>query len=131
MSTTLSGTEFSNAHASKILLLRHRRAVVDAERVKIVLGADVLRQGPVHAIVLPQRLPGLVERVRVIDGHKDFQLLAVLDEPPAFGDMQLIGMRSAIIVEERLVVKADGIDDERIALVMANRFSVPGGFRIG
>src|SRR5258706_12115506 len=40
-------------------------------------------------------------------------------------------MRGAIIVDESLVVEADGIDDERIALVMANRFSVPGGFWIG
>src|SRR5262245_40141871 len=29
------------AHASKIRLLRHRCAIVDAERTKIVLGADV------------------------------------------------------------------------------------------
>src|SRR3984893_8134586 len=120
----------SDAHASKIRLLRHRRPVVNAERVKIILGADVLRESPVHAIVLPQRLPGLVERVRVIDGYKDFQLLAVLDHPPAFRDVQLAGMRRAIIVEERLVVEGDGIDDERIALVMADRFSVPRGVRI-
>src|SRR5215475_13630892 len=75
---------------------------------------------------LVQRLPRLVERVRIIDGHKDFQLLTVLDQPPAFRDVQLVGMWRAIIVEERLVVKANGIDNERIALVMANRFSVPG-----
>src|SRR6202035_2403548 len=56
---------------------------------------------------------------------------AVLDQPPAFRDVQLIGMRRAIIVEERLVVEADGIDDKRIVLVTTDRFSVPGGFRIG
>ena len=119
----------SRADASKIWLLRHRRAVVDPERVNIVLGAYVLsRQGPVHTIILSQRLPGLVERAGVIDVHKDFQLLAVLDKPPAFHDVQLIGMRRAPIVQERLVVEADGIDDERIPLVMTDRFSVPRGF---
>src|SRR3981081_486022 len=39
-------------------------------------------------------------------------------------------MRRAVIVEKSLVVEADSIDDERIALVMADRFSVPGGFWI-
>lgn len=38
---------------SKIRLLRRWRPVVGAERVDIVLGADVLRQGPVDTIVLP------------------------------------------------------------------------------
>src|SRR6266436_4768153 len=80
------------APASKIRLLRHRRAVVDAERIEIVLGADVLRQGPVYTIVLPQLLKGLVERVRVVDGQQNFQLLAVLDHPPAFRDVQLFAM---------------------------------------
>src|SRR4051812_20137309 len=36
------------ARVSKIRLVRHRGAVVDAERIEIVLGADVFRQGPVH-----------------------------------------------------------------------------------
>jgi hypothetical protein len=116
---------------SKIRLLRHRRAVVDAERVDVVLGANVLRQGAVHTIVLPQRLPGLVERTGVINGQEDFQLLASVDQPPAFRDVQLVGMRGAIIVDEGLVVEANGIDDERIAVVVADRLSVPGEFRIG
>ena len=73
----MGGTE---DHASKIRLLRHRRAIVNAERVvDIVLGADVLREGPIDTIVLPQRVPRLVEGVRIIDSDQDFQLLAVLD----------------------------------------------------
>src|SRR5258706_12761846 len=119
------------APASKIRLLRYGRAVVDAERVQIVLGADVFGESAVHTIVLPQRLPGRVERVRIVDRHEDFQLGAVLDQPPAFRDVQLSRMRRAVIVEEGLVVEADGVDDERVALVMADRISVPGGFRIG
>jgi len=31
-------------------------------------------------------------------------------------------MRRAIVVDERFVVEADGVDDERIALVVADRF---------
>ena len=33
--------------------------------INVVFGADVLLEVPVHAIVLPQCLPGLVERARV------------------------------------------------------------------
>jgi hypothetical protein len=77
-------------------------------------------KGSAHSIVLPQRLEGLVERVRVVDRHKDFQFLAFFDHSPTFDDVQLVAVRRAVIVEERLVVEADGIDDERIVLVMAN-----------
>src|SRR6267142_3247184 len=46
--------------------------------------------------------------------------------------MHLSGMRRAIIVGKGPVGLANGIDDEGVAaFVMADRFSVPGRFRIG
>src|SRR5258708_37088637 len=85
---------------SKIRLLRNRRAVVDAERGRIVLGADVFRQGPVHTVVLPERLKGLIEGVRIVYGQHDFQLGAVLDQPPALRDGQICAMRGEVMVAE-------------------------------
>src|SRR3974390_229427 len=46
--------------------------------------------------------------------------------------MHLGGMRRAVIVGKGPVGLANGIDDEGVAaFVMADRFSVPGWFRIG
>src|SRR5262249_37329468 len=43
----------------------------------------------------------------------------------ALDDMQLLGVRSLVAIDERLGVETDSVDDQRVALVVANRFSVP------
>jgi hypothetical protein len=40
--------------------------------------------------------------------------------------MQLLGMRRAVNVDDRLVVHADGIEHERVALVMVDHIRRPG-----
>ena len=42
----------------------------------------------------------------------------------------IFGMGRAVIVDESLVVLTDRIDDQSVAFVMADRFAVPGRFRI-
>jgi hypothetical protein len=57
--------------------------------------------------------------------------LAAFDDAETFHDMQFRPVRRAEIVDEGKPVLADGVHDQHIALVMADRFSVPGGFRVG
>src|SRR5258706_8736246 len=57
--------------------------------------------------------------------------LAAVHEMPAVDDGEPTRGRRQIAVDEGLVVQADGIDDERIAVVAADRFTVPGRLRIG
>ena len=50
---------------------------------------------------------------------------------PTLHDVQLLGVRRAEMVDEGLGVLPDRIDDQRVALVMPDRFAVPGGFDFG
>jgi hypothetical protein len=64
------------------------------------------------------------ERARVLERH-------VVDERAVVGpgvpldDVQLLGMRCTASIEPELVVEADGVDDERIAVPPADRMSEP------
>src|SRR4051812_13005267 len=114
--------------ASKIGFAGFRGAVIEQDVV--VLGARVLDQRLLLAGIALPRLPGPIESLRVVHADHHFQGVAVFDEPPALGDMQLAGMRRAISVDESLGVLPNGIDDERIAFIVPDRISVPGWFRI-
>src|SRR5258707_6700584 len=48
----------------------------------------------------------------------------------ALHNVQLVGMRMAVIIEPCFVVKTDGVNDECISLPLANRVSHPCGIQI-
>src|SRR5258706_13739968 len=96
----------------------------------VVLGAGFLFERLLYAPKTPDCLPGLVVGIWIIDGHGDFEVLAFIDQLPALCDVQLLGVRRAVIVDKALGGESDGVYHERIALVMPDRFSVPGRFRI-
>ncbi len=54
-----------------------------------------------------------------------FQRLAAIDEMEALDDVQIFGMRRPEPVHKSPVIESDGVDDERIALVVADGFAVP------
>src|SRR5437762_7990779 len=67
---------------------------------------------------------------RIFDGDLRLQSVAAVDQVIALHDMKLIAVGRAEIVDEGPRVLSDGIDHQPLALVMADRFSVPGWFRI-
>src|SRR5258706_369368 len=69
--------------------------------------------------------PWLIEGVRVVHREGRFHHLAVVDYSPAFDDVELVGVRRAIDVNERLDVLPDGVDDKGVPLIMADRLAVP------
>jgi hypothetical protein len=97
---------------------------------KVVLGADIFLQLLLHPAIAPNSRPLFIERVGVICGETHFECLAVINHFPMLYDMQFRGVECAVTVNEGFDVLADGIDDERIAFVAADRLSIPGRFRI-
>jgi hypothetical protein len=58
-------------------------------------------------------------------------LRAAENQAEPLDNVQLVGVRRAAGIHGGLFVKADGIDDEGVADVTPDRFSIPGRFRIG
>ncbi len=80
---------------------------------------------------VPVGVPGLRVRARIVDHHVELERLLV-DALIALGQMQLLGVRMAHLIEPRLVVEADGVHDQRVAvLVVADRVPPPLRIRIG
>src|SRR5262245_35287031 len=114
---------------SEIRLVRFRDIVV--EQMSVALGADFFDIGLLHAPETPHRGPGLVEGVGIIDAEPHFESLAVVDQLPTLGDMQLFGMRRAVGIDECLGSEPDGVDHERVtAFILADRFAVPRWLRL-
>ena len=84
-----------------------------------------------HAAERLNRGPRRVEGLRVLDAERHLQRLAAVGQAPALGDVQLFGVRRAVIIHEGLAVLGDGVDDQRIAFVMADRLAIPGRLRVG
>src|SRR5262245_20610635 len=89
----------------------------------VVLLADVLLQ---LAVGLPRNIPGDRERPRIRTriGHRGLVVQRVLVRPrePLY-HVQLVGVRMAEVVEPRILVEADDVDDKRVALPAADRVS--------
>src|SRR6516162_10516257 len=110
----------------RLVGLRKRLDLV-AEIAGIVLGASFLRERRRNALPALARRPRRVERTGVLDREIDLERLAAVEELEALYHMQLRGVRRAVGIDKRLVVHADRVDHERVAaLVMADRFAVPG-----
>src|SRR5215469_12564081 len=80
---------------------------------------------PQKAIAL-HGVPGHREGARIIDVNVHLQRLAAVDQVEALDHVQLFGVWRPEAVDKRPVIESDGIDNERIAFVVADRFAVPG-----
>src|SRR5207244_13481886 len=104
-------------------LSRARRRAV--EQVPVVLRLVTVVASRLHASIAPHTSPPLIESVRAVDRKDHAHPLAAGEHSPSFADVQLLGVRRAVDVDERPVVQADSIDDEGVAFVMADRLAVP------
>src|SRR6266700_7683990 len=118
--------------------LRGMGGTVIAEVEMAIAGA--LRTSALHqlSVVSPRSfepgvslygVPRRSECAGILDVNQDFHGLAAIGHTKALYDMELLGVRRAVIVDERLGVLPDGIDDQRIAFIMADGFAEPGGPR--
>src|SRR5258706_10517099 len=86
----------------RLIVVRQGRYVVIEERV-IVLRADIFQQGPI--LLAPEALhrrPLRGERSWILDCDHIFQHLAAIDPFEALDDVELLGVRSPVIVDEGL-----------------------------
>src|SRR5207253_2434134 len=72
-------------------------------------------------------MPWRAERTRVVECHADVEVPEI-GPPNPLGDMKHLRMRND--ANPALVVVTDGIDDERIAIPLADRMSDPARIRI-
>ena len=96
----------------------------------IVFGARFLDHFMLDTPITARSGPGRMEGIRIVHREDDLDEPAVLDYPPALDDMELVGVRRAVKIEECVGVLRNRVDDERVALVMSDRFSVPRRLRI-
>src|SRR5438045_8361128 len=80
------------------------------------------RQLPVERL-----MPWLGERRRILEGDAKLEMPEIR-APDPLGDVQHFGVR--IDADPAVVVVADGIDDERVAVPFADRMSNPAGIRV-
>src|SRR5579871_6090549 len=99
---------------------------VEKTEIRVVLGADHLKEWLFSPLIAYTSRPGLIEAVGIVHRNGVFQPLASIDRVPALHDMQFLGVRRAIDIETGLGVQANRIDHQRVAFIMADRFSVPG-----
>src|SRR5579871_6934169 len=111
--------------------LGQRRDLV-LKKIEIVLGANILGPFARHA---PKPLYcGLRRRegARIINRDQDLDHLAAVDQLVALDHVELIGMGSAITVDESFGGECNRVDHQRVAaLVMAHRFAIPGRLGVG
>jgi hypothetical protein len=68
----------------------------------------------------------------IIFEYRDLYCRAAVDELKTLDDLQFFRAWCAVVIDEHLVADCDCVDHERVtSFVVADRFSVPGGFRIG
>src|SRR5258706_12746928 len=116
----------------RIAGLRQRHHVV-IEVLGVVLGADHLDHGLVIGPPITlDRVPRRRKRARIFDMHVHFDRPAAIDQFELFDHMELCRVWRAIIVDKRLLVHPNRVDDESIAaLVMPDGFTVPGWLGLG
>src|SRR5688572_15763729 len=108
-------------------LLWNRVEIVAARKtVLVVFDADVFENfavgRPQFGVKTHVEWPG--KRARIVDRHDSRQLRELGPRPPLDG-VQLLGVRRAAAIEPELVVEADGVDDERVAIPASDRVAEP------
>src|SRR5215467_204550 len=87
------------ARPSEIGFLRHRHMVV--KEIRIVLSADLFVGLLLHPPIAPHSGPRFVEGVGVLDSEDNFHRFAPVDHSPTLHDVQLLGVRGAVDVDDR------------------------------
>ena len=84
------------------------------------------------APVTLNRVPWHRECTGILNANPDVQRLAAIDQLEALHDVELSRMRRTEIIDIGPVVKAYGIDHQRVAVfIMPDGFAVPRRLRIG
>src|SRR5258708_27118069 len=106
-----------------------------AERIdRLAVGAAGFRHRPRDLAPAMDDVQRLLVHGRIFDGDIGLERLAALDEMIALHDVQLLRVGRTVIIDEGLRILADGVDHERVALIAADGFAVPGWrqiFRMG
>src|SRR5215831_19780920 len=97
------------------------------EVVFVVLGADRLDQRVGDLAPALDQIERLVERIGIVDLHERLDPVAVVDELDAFGDVQLLGVRRAEIVDVAVLgLQPDRVDEQgAVTLITAHRVAEP------
>src|SRR6516164_201569 len=96
----------------------------------VVLCAYGLYELQGRAPIPPHSSPRLIESVRIVYRKPRFHHLAIVDHFPALHNVHLFSMRRAVDVDGQSGVLPDGVDDQRVPLIMPDRLAVPGRLRI-
>jgi hypothetical protein len=113
---------------SEVRFARNWDVVV--EQMLVVLGAYGFYDLQGRAPIPPHCSPRRIESVRIVYRKARFQHLAIVDHFPALYNVQLFSMRRAVDVHGQSGVLADGVDDQRVPLIMPDRLAIPGRLRI-
>src|SRR5262245_64895083 len=102
------------------------------EKIAVVLVARGRREWRVfNAAPALYRDPRHGEGSRVLYKDRNVDRPGIGCDLPTLHDVELFGMRRAVVVDKGLGRDTDGVDDERIAvLVVPNRLAIPRGFQI-
>lgn len=98
---------------------------VEKTEIQVALGADHLKERLLSPLIAYAKRKWLIEALGIVHRNGNFQPLSAIDWAPTLHNMQLVSVRSAISVENGFGVQANRIDHQRVALIMADRFSVP------
>src|SRR5215470_3699132 len=106
--------------------MRNRFHIV-VEKGGIVFGANIFAQRALlDAPVTLERGPRCREGARVLDMGNRFQRFSTLDDAVALDNMQRLGVRRAITIDEGPGGEPDRVHHQRIAVfVMADRIAEP------
>src|SRR5271168_763560 len=89
----------------------------------VVLGAYGFYEFEGRAPIPPHSSPRLIESVRIVYRKTRFHHFAIVDHSPALHNAQLFSMRRAVDVHEQSGVLADGVDHQRIPIIMPDRLA--------
>src|SRR5262245_6202160 len=115
------------SHCTSLFITRtFSRNISTRKTDLIVLEADELHQVDVrpHQLRRELQLHGLRERARIVESEFVDER-AVIDARPAFDRVQFFRVRGAAAVEPKLLVVANGVNDERVAFPPADGVSPP------
>src|SRR5690348_15798984 len=80
---------------------------VVAVKADIALFAEIFLERTRNLFPALHAGPRHIEGARIVDRHRRLQDVSALDEFPAFDNVDLVGVRRAVIVHESLVVEPD------------------------
>ena len=67
--------------------------------------------------------PGHIERAGIVNREIHLKRFATIDDVVALHNVELIGVRRIVVIRGNFCRDADRVDDERISLVVPDRFA--------